>query len=129
MTETETKQPQCLKTNRTELIHTMTNLIEGSDIRLIEDRDDAAMLAIHIVDGLEDQAKRQTITAAPGDSDVSALTCPECGATQRGTTFPQIADTVSIRCGECGNRAALGDFRSESTRLEEALKNYRESRR
>lgn len=44
--------------NRVELIHMITNLIENSNVTLIEDRDDASMLALHIVDGLEDEADR-----------------------------------------------------------------------
>lgn len=45
-----------LRTNRVDLIHMITNLIESSDIRAIEGRTDASTLAIRIVDGLEDYA-------------------------------------------------------------------------
>ena len=69
MAETETRHTgQTLKTNRIELIHMITNLIHHSDFTVVhtqiegsvldeKDRDDAAMLAIHIVDGLEDEAE------------------------------------------------------------------------
>ncbi len=59
----EKGQHQGLVTNRIKLIHTITNLVEGSGIIAIEDRDYAAMLAIHIVDGLEDEAERQKMRA------------------------------------------------------------------
>jgi len=80
MAETETRQPQGLKTNRIELIHMITNLIQFSDFTLIrteieassfddKDRDDAAMLAIHIVDGLEAEAARRTPREVAVSSD------------------------------------------------------------
>ena len=43
---------------RVEVIHMITNIIEGSDVKVIKNRDDAAMLAIRIIDGLEEEAQR-----------------------------------------------------------------------
>ena len=44
--------------SRIKMIHMLTNIIEGSDITRIDDRDDAAMLAVAIVDGIADEAER-----------------------------------------------------------------------
>ena len=48
-----------LKTDRIEMIHMITNLIEGAEIKQIKDRTDASMLAVHIVDGIEEEAERR----------------------------------------------------------------------
>jgi len=77
---TETESGRGISTNRVELIHMITNLIESSDVTLIEDRDDMCMLAIHIVDGLEDEADRIEMRKMGISSDKCLLVCPECAA-------------------------------------------------
>lgn len=47
-----------LNPSRIDTIHMVTNLIEGSEITRIQDRDDATMLAIHIVDGIVAEAEK-----------------------------------------------------------------------
>ena len=74
MAEAQVREPKGLTTNRIELIHMITNLIEGAGVTKIESRDDAAMLAIHIVDGLEDEAESRTdreigVSSAAGDGE------------------------------------------------------------
>lgn len=109
--EVEMENGRGLMTNRVELIHLITNLIESSDITLIEDRDDSSMLAIHIVDGLEDEADRSRLRGVAASDPILAITCPECGATQEGSMFAEVADDMLIRCALCGHEETLERFR------------------
>ena len=119
MSEAETKNGYTGKgliTNRIELIHMITNLIESSDMTQIEDRDDAAMLAMHIVDGLEDESERQSLREIGISSDKSLLVCPECGISQERPAFwSELADHALITCVMCLHVAAIGDFRTATT--------------
>ncbi len=62
---------QGLTTNRIELIHIITDLIEASDVKVIQDRDDAAMLAISVVDGLQQEAESREVKYEIVKEDIS----------------------------------------------------------
>lgn len=109
--EVQMENGSSLTTNRVELIHMITNLIESSDITVIEDRDDASMLAIHIVDGLEDEAECVRLRGVASAPTVP-ITCPECGTTQEGSMFAEVADEILIRCASCNHEETLEAFRS-----------------
>ena len=110
---TETESGRGICTNRVELIHMITNLIESSDVTLIEDRDDMSLLAIHIVDGLEDEADRIEMRKMGISSDKILLVCPECAASQEKPAFwSELADQALITCMACEHVGAIGDFRT-----------------
>lgn len=109
MAEVGTKKG--IRTNRIEFIHMVTNLIEGSDITVIKDRDDANMLAIRIVDGLEDEAEKRTMREVAVTVTLP-LTCPECGAVQEGSMFSGVADHMLITCKACDHVASWIEFRT-----------------
>lgn len=109
----ETERGRGVCANRIELIHMITNLIESSEITLIEDRDQAAMLAIHIVNGMEDEADSLAEREIGLSSDKSVLVCPECGTSQDSAAFcSELADHISIVCVMCQHVAPVGDFRT-----------------
>ena len=110
-----------IKTNRTELIHMITNLIEDAGVTVIEDRDDANMLAISIVDGLEDEAERRTLREVAVTVTLP-LTCPKCGAVQEGSMFSGVADHMLITCKACHGVASWIEFRTAEAGDEEAGK-------
>lgn len=110
--EVEMEKGTGLSANRTELIHLVTNLIEQSEISLIEDRDDASMLAIHIVDGLEDEADRQRMAALAISSDKTVPICPECGASQEDIVTFTAHEEIVTRCMACHHEAPVSEFRT-----------------
>ncbi len=71
----------------------------------------------------------ETETKETGACKVSAAMCPECGTTEVSTYFAVLGDIFPVRCGECGHRGSLGEFRREAARLDEALTKYKESKR
>lgn len=95
------------------LIQVITDLIESSDITLIEDRDDAATLAIHIVNGLEDEADRRRLRDLAQSPSVP-IKCPECEAVQEGSEFLGLANHSQITCRACDHVAPVGEFRKET---------------
>lgn len=110
---TETERGRGICTNRVELIHMITNLIESSDVTLIEDRNDMSMLAIHIVDGLEDEADRLAEREIGISSDKTLLVCPECAASfDKPAFWSELADHSLITCEMCEHVGAIGDFRT-----------------
>ena len=117
----EKGQGQGLRTNRIELVHIITNFIEGSDTTMIEDRDDAAMLAIRIVDGLEDEVDRQKMRALAVADPTVPIKCPECGAIQEGSVFLGLAHHSRVTCKVCDHVASLGEFRKETPGYKNSL--------
>ena len=109
-----------LITNRIELIHMVTNLIQDSEITEIRDRDDANMLAVKIVDGLQDEAARRAPREIAVSCDPPALTCPECGTSQAPYSS-EIDHLVPVRCGDCGHTGNMREFREETKTIEAAL--------
>jgi len=115
VTETESGRGICA--NREELIHMITNLIQSSETmwnpELIENRDAAAMLAIHIVNGLEDEAdKLAEREIGISSDDNSGLVCPECGCSSDGIITFTEHEAVVAKCIDCGYAAELSDFRT-----------------
>lgn len=111
--ESKTEKTQGLLTNRIELIHMITDFIETSDIRLIEDRDAAAMLAVNIVDGLEDEAERRR-SREVATTPTEPLICPSCGARIEGSMFSEVAEVageILMTCPVCKFEEALWRFR------------------
>ncbi|KKN00872.1 hypothetical protein LCGC14_1133450 [marine sediment metagenome] len=113
MGDAEAKEQQGIVTNRIELIERITNLIEGAGVATIEDRDDASMLAIHIVDGLENEVSVLSDRGIGVTSHMATLiTCPECDESVDGSRFSGVCDAVVIRCAACEHEARLSEFRT-----------------
>ena len=115
MKEAKVEKSEGLTTNRVAIIYMITNLIEGSEITQIEDRDDAAMLAIHIFDGFEDEWDRQAQIPSAVLSGSPVVKCPKCGAVHQESLFFVASDHVAsdemtISCFFCGHDAPLSEF-------------------
>lgn len=112
--EADMEGTQDLRTNRVELVNMITDSIERSGITVIETRNDAALLAASIVDGIEDEAERRRMRGIALGSAGPVIKCPACESVLDGAAYFEVDPEVAITCPNCAHEAPLADFQAEA---------------